>query len=51
LAEFNAACKSKKLGVSLKTHRGLRTLNPESPINFWWYEPQHDADRAPTKRE
>ena len=51
LAEFNAACKSKKLGVSLRTHRGLRTLNPESPINFWWYEPQHDADRAPTKRE
>jgi hypothetical protein len=50
LAEFNAACKSKRLGVSLKTHWGLRTLNPENPINFWWYEPQHDADRAPTKR-
>lgn len=50
LAEFNASCKSNKLGVSLRTHRGLRTLNPESPVNFWWYEPQHDADRAPTKR-
>jgi len=49
LAEFNALCKGRKLGVSLKSHRGLRTLNPRNPINFWWYEPQHGQDKAPTK--
>ena len=49
LAKLDKACKSKKLGVSLKTYRGLRTLDPKNPINFWWYEPQHEADKAPTK--
>jgi len=49
LAEVNANCKDRKMGVSLKTHRGLRTLNPESPVNFWWYQPQHETDRAPVR--
>jgi len=49
LAEFDFLCKSSKLGVSLKTNRGLRTFDPKKPINFWWYEPQHEADKAPVK--
>ena len=49
LEEFNGHCKHRKLGVSLKTHRGLRTPQPRNPINFWWYEPQHDQDRAPVR--
>lgn len=46
---FNERCKKNKLGVSLAKHCGLRTLHPNNPINFWWYEPQHEADKAPLK--
>jgi hypothetical protein len=49
--EFNKLCKSKKLGVSLDTYRGLRTRDPSNPINFWWYEPQHELDKAPLKQK
>jgi hypothetical protein len=49
IAELDQRCKSRRLGVSLKSHRGLRTLNPKKPINFWWYVPQHETDIAPTR--
>jgi Protein of unknown function (DUF3800) len=49
LADFDRACKSRTLGVSLETHRGLRTFNPKNPINFWLYVPQHEKDLAPTR--
>jgi hypothetical protein len=49
LHAFNAACKDNSLGVSLRSNCGLRTHNPRQPINFWWYMPQHDEDRAPVK--
>ncbi len=49
LYEFNNKCKNKKLGVSLKINRGLKTFDAKNPINFWWYEPQHEADKAPRK--
>ena len=48
LATFDAACKRVRLGVGLKDSRGLKTYGPSNPINFWWYEPQHEKDRAPT---
>ncbi len=48
---FNKLCKSKKLGVSLGTYQGLRTRDPSNPINFWWYEPQHELDKAPSKQK
>ncbi len=51
LEELNNRCKAAKLGVSLKTHMGLRTLKPDNPINFWWYEAQHELDMAPTKQK
>lgn len=46
---FNKKCKRKKLGVSIKTNKGLKTFDPKKPINFWWYTPQHESDKAPTK--
>lgn len=49
LDRFDALCKRRKLGVSLKTHRGLWTPDPKNPVNFWWYEPQHEEDRAPVR--
>ncbi|MCI0398372.1 MAG: DUF3800 domain-containing protein [Chloroflexi bacterium] len=49
LDELDKRCKRRRLGVSLRTHRGLRTMNPRNPLNFWWYIPQHTADKAPTR--
>ena len=49
LDKVNAECKSRRLSVSLDKHHGLRTLNPVKPVNFWWYEPQSDKDKAPTR--
>lgn len=49
LRYFDDACKRRKLGVSLKSERGLWTPKPENPLNFWMYEPQHPEDKAPTK--
>jgi len=49
LKEFDEGCKQKRLGVSLKSRRGLWTPNPQNPINFWMYEPQHSEDKAPQK--
>lgn len=43
-------CKRHRLGVSLKTHRRLRTLDGNNPLNFWLYQPQHEADRAPVRQ-
>jgi len=50
LKKFDELCKYYKMGVSLRTYRGLRTPNPENPLNFWLYKPQHPEDKAPTKK-
>ena len=50
LDKFNNICKEFKLGVSLKSNKGLKTPNPKQPINFWFYMPQHEADKAPLRR-
>ena len=42
-------CKQGQLGVSLTEQGYLRTPNPQHPINFWHYKPQHSLDKAPTK--
>jgi hypothetical protein len=49
IQELNTLCKTCRLGVSLRTHKGFRTRDPRNPVNFWWYEPQHIHDKAPTK--
>lgn len=48
---FNSMCKSKKMGVSLEEFSGLKTFDPENPINFWWWTPQSDMDKAPVKEK
>jgi len=50
LKKFNEKCKCRRLGVSLDSCNGLKTFDPSKPINFWWYEPQGDYDKAPTKQ-
>ncbi|MFW5720686.1 MAG: DUF3800 domain-containing protein [Candidatus Dojkabacteria bacterium] len=49
LKKFDEKCKKEKLGVSLKTKQCLSTFNPENPINFWHYIPQHESDKAPVR--
>jgi hypothetical protein len=48
---FDTKCKSNSLTVSLRSDRGFKTRDPNKPINFWWYTPQHPRDRAPTRQE
>lgn len=42
-------CGKRKLGVSLKSSGALTTPDPKYPINFWWYKPQTEMDKAPKK--
>lgn len=49
LRSFDRLCKQRKLAVSLKSCRGLYTFNPDNPLNFWLYQPQHPLDAAPRK--
>jgi hypothetical protein len=49
LSHLNARAKAWRLGLSLKTRGYFNTPNPENPLNFWHYMPQHDADRAPVR--
>lgn len=49
MQHLDGQCKSKRLGVSLKTNKCFSTPNHENPINFWHYLPQHDSDRAPIR--
>lgn len=44
-------CKQKRLGVSLQDSIGLETPNPNNPINFWPYTPQHEYDKTPSPSE
>ncbi len=51
LDNLNIKCKKAKLRVSLKTNKGLKTLNPNSAVNFWWYKPQREEDKAPVRKK
>lgn len=46
---FVRKCRAKSLGVSIKTNHCLCTHNPQNPINFWHYTPQHPFDKAPIR--
>lgn len=50
LKYFDDQCKSRKVRVSLKTNRGLMSMDPDRNINIWFYKPQHSKDKAPQKR-
>jgi hypothetical protein len=49
MKHLDDTCKDCKLRVSLKSAKGFKTFDPNFPINFWPYEPQHSDDKAPTK--
>lgn len=49
LRYFDEACKRHKMGVSLKSQKRLQTKVPDKPIRIWWWEPQGEYDKAPTK--
>ena len=43
-------CKRKSWKVSLKTNKGFSTFKDNSkPLNFWFYRPQCEEDKAPLK--
>ncbi len=42
-------CKSLRLGVGLKGRKHLVTRDPDRPVSFWPYDPQHPEDKAPTR--
>lgn len=48
---LNDNCKKHKLRVGLSSSRGFRTYDPQFPVNFWHYEPQHSNDKAPVKAQ
>lgn len=49
LEKLDSLCKKNKLGVGLRQSKGLKTRDPANPINFWWYQPQHEEDKAPIR--
>lgn len=51
IMDFLQQCKQNHLGVRLKDATGLKTPNPNKPINFWPYIPQHDYDKAPIRQK
>jgi len=50
LRKLNETCKNYKMRVSLRTYKYLVTKDAKKPINFWFYIPQHEEDKAPIKR-
>lgn len=49
LNSFESKCKKKRLGVSIKSKKCLYSFNPQKPLNFWHYVPQHSQDKAPIR--
>lgn len=43
--------KRKSWSVSLKKKKGFYTFDKSKPLNFWFYKPQHDGDKAPLKND
>ena len=42
-------CKKHHWRVGLTSSRGLKSYDPNQPINFWLYEAQHRLDKAPVR--
>jgi len=49
LEKFNELSKQRKLQISLRTHRGLKSMGAHQPVNIWQYRPQSEHDKAPTR--
>ena len=48
---INKNCKHKSWTVSLKTCKGFSTFDKLKPLNFWFYNPQSEEDKAPLKNK
>ena len=46
---FLSSTKNKKLGISFESNKRLQTPDPKNVINFWFYTPQHEKDKAPLR--
>jgi len=42
---------NKAIEINTSRKMGFKTRNPEFPINFWFYIPQTDLDKAPIKND
>ncbi|MFH2103224.1 MAG: DUF3800 domain-containing protein [Chloroflexota bacterium] len=51
LSNFFAQARKYSLGISLNSFGGLCTPNPSNPINFWFYRPQYQYDKAPIRKK
>ncbi len=49
LKYLDELCKEKKLQVSLEHNGYLLTMKKSNPLNFWFYQPQTEMDKAPIK--
>jgi hypothetical protein len=49
--DFKQLCKKNKFSVSLESSKGFRSYNPSDQINFWFYKPQTELDKAPIKNK
>lgn len=49
IKHLNERCKNHKLRVGLQSSCGFKTYDPQFPVNFWLYEPQHSSDKAPVR--
>lgn len=50
ISYLDKLCKRHRLSIALQSTRGFKSHKPNHPINFWVYEPQHEDDKAPTKK-
>jgi hypothetical protein len=44
---LHQSCEKQRWRVGFAS--GLKTCNPNEPINFWLYQPQHPLDKAPVR--
>jgi len=49
IQEFVIKCKKAKMSISIDRDDGLKTFNPNDPINFWPYIPQRPDDVDPIR--
>lgn len=49
IRSLNWECKDKKMQIAFKSEGGFYTHDPETFLNFWFYEPQGDYDLAPKR--
>lgn len=49
LSHLRTLCSQREIPISHEPSKGLKTKNPATPLNFWFYTPQRERDKAPTR--